>query len=39
VEIFSLCNSMDMKLDIIFSIAIPPCFSVSELLHVFHRLH
>ncbi len=40
LEIFSLCNSMDMKLDMIFSIVIPlSCFSVSELLRVFHRLH
>jgi hypothetical protein len=40
VEIFSLCNSMDMKLVMIFSIVIPlSYFSVSELLQVFHRLH
>ncbi len=40
VEIFSLCNSMAMILDMIFSIVIPlSCSSVSELLHVFHRLH
>jgi hypothetical protein len=40
VDIFSLCDSMDRKLDMIFWIVIPlSCFSVSELLHVFHRLH